>query len=80
MKTIGNYEARTHWSEMLQDVKSGEHYVILHKGDPIAELIPPRTENREVRSKRAAVKLMELMDTRSPVDVDLRALINEGRD
>ena len=49
MKTIGNNEARTHWSEMLQDVKSGEHYVILHKGKPIAELVPPQVEDRQTR-------------------------------
>ena len=56
MKTIGNYEARTHWSEILQGVKSGERYVILHKGEPIAELIPPQEDNKQARSRRAAEK------------------------
>lgn len=79
-KTIGNYEARTHWSEVLQDVKSGERYVILHKGEPIAELIPPPVVNREIRIKRAAAKLLQLMNVRPGVDVDIDALINEGRD
>jgi antitoxin (DNA-binding transcriptional repressor) of toxin-antitoxin stability system len=74
MKTIGN------WSEMLQGVKSGERYVILHKGEPIAELIPPQSETRVIRSKRAAAKLLELMDARKPMDIDIKALINEGRD
>ena len=80
MKTIGNYEARTHWSEMLQDVKSGERYVILHKGEPIAELVPPQVENRQTRSKRAAEKLLQLMSSRALAEVDVKDLIEEGRD
>ncbi|MBC7414402.1 MAG: type II toxin-antitoxin system Phd/YefM family antitoxin [Herminiimonas sp.] len=80
MKTIGNYEARTHWSELLQEVKGGERYVILHKGEPIAELGPARTEDRQLRSKRAAEKLLQLMSVRPPVDADIQGLIDEGRD
>jgi antitoxin (DNA-binding transcriptional repressor) of toxin-antitoxin stability system len=80
MKTIGNYEARTHWSELLQDVKAGERYVILHKGEPIAELLPPQADNRRTRSKRAAEKLLQQMANRTPVDVDIKALVGEGRD
>jgi prevent-host-death family protein len=41
-KTIGTYEARTHWSEVIQEVRKGEHFVITHHGEPIAELVPPR--------------------------------------
>ena len=80
MKTIGNYEARTHWSEMLQEVKAGEQYVILHKGLPIAQLLPAQTDDRQTRSKRAALKLLQLMVERASFDVDMKALINEGRD
>ena len=43
---IGRYEARTHWSEVIQEVKKGEHYVITHRGEPIAELVPPRPPNK----------------------------------
>ncbi len=80
MKTIGNYEARTHWSEILQGVKNGERYVILHKGEPIAELIPPQGDNKQVRSRRAAEKMLRLMAARASVEVDINALVDEGRD
>ncbi|MDY7574473.1 hypothetical protein [Actimicrobium sp. CCI2.3] len=73
MKTID-------WSELLQDVKAGEGYVILHKGEPIAELLPPQSDNRQTRSKRAAKKLLQQMANRIPVDVDIKALIDDGRD
>ena len=80
MKIIGNYEARTHWSEMLQDVKAGARYVILHKGAPIAELVPPQAETRQMRSQRAARRLLDLMSTREQTSADIAALIGEGRD
>jgi antitoxin (DNA-binding transcriptional repressor) of toxin-antitoxin stability system len=80
MKTIGNYEARTHWSEMLQEVKGGEQYVILHKGQPIAQLLPPESVDRQTRSKSAAARLLQLMAKRAASDIDVKALTDEGRD
>ena len=80
MKTIGNYEARTHWSAMLQDVKAGERYVILHKGQPIAELVSAKKDSKLIKSKRAAERLLQLISSRPQIDVDLKALLNEGRD
>ena len=65
---------------MLQDVKSGERYVILHKGELIAELVPPQVENRQTRSKRAAEELLQLMSSRASAEVDVKGLIEEGRD
>jgi len=80
MKTIANYEARTHWSEMLQDAKRGQGCVILHKGKPIAEFVPHQSENRQTRSKRAAEKLLQLMSARALAEVDIKSLVDEGRD
>lgn len=77
---IGTYEARTHWSELLQEVKNGKHYVITHRGEPVAELMPPRIDDKLQRAKQAAERLLGFMNTRKPVDVDIKALINEGRD
>ena len=79
-KVIGTYEARTHWSEVIQDVKRGEHYVITHHGEPVAELVPPNTQTKQERSKRAARELLELMAQRPPVAVDIKGAIEDGRD
>jgi prevent-host-death family protein len=79
-KIIGTYEARTHWSEVIQDVKKGERYVITHHGEPIAELVPPQPQTKQERSKRAARQLLELMAQRPPVPVDIKDAIEEGRD
>lgn len=79
-KTIGTYEARTHWSEVIQEVKKGEHYVITHHGEPIAELVPPRPQTRQDRSKHAARQMLDFMARRAPVTVDIKEAIVDGRD
>lgn len=40
MKTVGVYEARTRWSEMLDRVAKGEEIAITRHGTPIAKLVP----------------------------------------
>lgn len=80
-KKIGTYEARTHWSEVMQDVKKGERYVITHHGEPVAELIPSQTETRQERSKAAAGRLLALIANRKTgPSVDIKDAIEEGRD
>ena len=79
-KVIGTYEARTHWSNVIQDVKKGEHYVITHHGVPVAELVPPNARTRQERSKRAAREFLALMTRRPTVAVDIKNTIEDGRD
>ncbi len=81
-REISNYAARTHWSEVLQDVKNGQHFVITHRGEPIAQLLPIESDadSKQQRSMHAAELLLQLMNTRKPVEIDIRALIDEGRD
>jgi prevent-host-death family protein len=79
-KIIGTYEARTHWSEVIQEVKKGEHYVITHHGEPIAELVPPRPQTKQERSKRAARQLLDFMARRPRVTVNIKEAIEDGRD
>ena len=38
--TVGAYEAKTHFSELLKDVLDGQDVVIARAGVPIARLIP----------------------------------------
>ena len=79
-KTIGTYEARAHWSEVLQEVKNGERYIITDHGKPVAELGPADSLNRRERSALAARDLLQFMDRRDPVEIDIKAFIEEGRD
>jgi antitoxin (DNA-binding transcriptional repressor) of toxin-antitoxin stability system len=55
VKTVNTHEAKTHLSRILEDVESGEVYIISRNGKPIAELrkrqAPRRTEPDPVLSK-----------------------------
>ena len=48
MKTVGTFEAKTHLSELLEQVARGERIVITNRGKPVAMLVPPPlTEERD---------------------------------
>jgi len=38
---VGAFEAKTHLSQLLDAVESGERIVITRRGKPVAELSPP---------------------------------------
>jgi prevent-host-death family protein len=79
-RKIGAYDARTHWSEIIQGVKRGERFIITHHGEPIAELTPPQAETGQERSREAARQLLAFMAQRTPSEVVIKATISEGRD
>lgn len=79
-KVIGTYEARAHWSEVIQDVQKGEHDVTAHHGEPVAELVPSNARTKQERSKRAARELLALMTRRPTVADDIKGAIEDGRD
>lgn len=38
MKVIGIYEAKTHFSEIMNEVAKGEHFIVTKHGNKIAEI------------------------------------------
>ena len=46
MKTVNTHEAKTHLSRILEEVESGEVYIISRNGKPIAELRKRRAPDR----------------------------------
>jgi prevent-host-death family protein len=81
MKTISFYEARTHLSELLDQVARGKQILITRRGKPAALLSPPPTEaKRDV--KRVVAEFRAWREREGPTlggTVTLRELINEGR-
>ncbi|HVH72360.1 MAG TPA: type II toxin-antitoxin system prevent-host-death family antitoxin, partial [Candidatus Dormibacteraeota bacterium] len=45
LKTIGAFDAKTHLSELLDQVYNGTVYLITKHGRPVAELRPPHRES-----------------------------------
>ena len=77
--TIGSYEAKTKLPEILRAVQSGKRFTITLRGEPVAELVPAQGTKRG-DAALAVAEMRRLMDE-APAgrDVDVKALINEGR-
>jgi prevent-host-death family protein len=81
MKTeIGSYEAKTKLPELLRQVKAGKSFTITNRGEPVADLVPSKTKGREERIA-AIEKFRQFIASNPPVrGVNIRELIEEGRD
>ena len=84
MTTMGFYEARTHLSELLDQVAQGKKVLITRRGKPAALLGPPPKEPKEDhRDVRQVVKeMLAFRDSEGPTlggQVTIRRLIDEGR-
>lgn len=79
MTTVGAYEAKTHFIELLDKVERGETVIITRHGAPIARLVPV------ARSADDAAAAMEELhrfrrERRPRLDgITIRELIEEGR-
>jgi prevent-host-death family protein len=77
-KTIGAFEAKTHFSELLDLVKVGERVTITRRGEPVAMLVP-LDEHPLPTPEEAAASLRLLRKGVTLDGVSLRDLIDEGR-
>jgi prevent-host-death family protein len=80
MKTVGAYEAKTRFGELLREVENGETIIVTRHGQPVARLSPMDKEADD-----AAVAIEELHRYRRehrPTlgGISLRELIEEGRE
>jgi len=78
-KTVGAYEAKTHFSELLVRAAAGEEITITKHGHPVAKLVPIQP-GKSVESRRAAIeKWKERWKGLSLGGLKIRDLIDEGR-
>jgi prevent-host-death family protein len=77
--TVGAYDAKTHFSELLERVAGGEEVTITRHGSPVARMVPiRRTTTREQR--RAAIEaLRKLAKENSLRGLRIKDLVAEGR-
>ncbi|MDX2308269.1 MAG: type II toxin-antitoxin system prevent-host-death family antitoxin [Hyphomicrobium sp.] len=81
MATIGAYEAKTKFSELLDRVENGERVTITRHGRAIAELVPKREHDPKVAA--AAFERMRARAQRLQLDDlswdDIKAMRDEGK-
>jgi prevent-host-death family protein len=81
MKTVGTYEARTHFSQLLKEVANGETIEVMRHGVPVARIVP----NADHDFEKAAAAIDEWARYRDEHNITLgegvtiRELIEEGR-
>jgi antitoxin (DNA-binding transcriptional repressor) of toxin-antitoxin stability system len=80
MTTMGFYEARTHLSELLDQVAKGKKVLITRRGKPAALLSPPPVEaGKDVRQVVKEMLLYRDRQKRTRGGLSVRELIEEGR-
>jgi prevent-host-death family protein len=80
MKTqIGSYEAKTKLPELLRQVKKGKSFTITNRGEAIADLVPT-ADKRSMDKVEAVARMREFMRTSPVHGVNIKELIEEGRD
>lgn len=79
MTTISFYEARTHLSELLDQVARGKRILITRRGKPAALLSPPPVEaGKDIKQVLREMKALRRGNVLGE-DMSIRELIEEGR-
>ncbi len=76
---IGAYQAKTHLPEFLRKVQAGSGFTITQRGRPVADLVPAGTAVRS-NAAQAAGRMRQFVRNHPVVTVDIKALIEDGRD
>ena len=76
---VGAYDAKTHFSELLERVLAGEEITITRHGAPVARLVPIQSVVSE-EERRIAIAAMRRLASRNRLGgLSVRDLIAEGR-
>jgi len=77
---IGTFEAKTHFSQIIEKVEHGGDFVITKRGKPVAKIIPFQQEP-EMTRQEAFEKMKELRKNYrgEPGSFNIREAIEDGR-
>jgi len=79
MDTIGAFDAKTHFSQLLERVAAGETITITRHGTPVAKLVPVNAEADRKKRADAVERMKEFGRRHALGKIDIKALIEEGR-
>ena len=78
MKTVGAFEAKTHLSQLLEEVEQGEEVLITRHGRAVARLLPLKLNQAEQRLK-AIEQLRQFRTGKRLEGLSIQHLRDEGR-
>ena len=76
---VGAYEAKTHFSELLERVAGGAEVTITRHGMPVARLVPALKSASTEERREAIAAMRELSKSLSLRGLRVKDLISEGR-
>ena len=79
MERIGAYEAKTHLPRLLEEVSKGKEIIITKHGAPIA-VLRPYDDKKKYASKATINKLKQFRKDKRLDGLNLKAIIEAGRD
>jgi prevent-host-death family protein len=81
MKHFGAFEAKTHFSELLRDVISGEKFIITKHGVEVAMIIPSTQKEENVDPVKNAIRTLKKLkkDVTLGKKLSIRKMIEKGR-
>jgi prevent-host-death family protein len=80
MKTVGAYEAKTRFGELLREVENGETIIVTRHGLPVARLSPMERKADDVAAAMEEIHRFRREHRPTLGGIRLRELIEEGRD
>lgn len=75
--TVSSFDAKTHLSQLIQDVEKGQSITITRRGKPVARLVPVQDEKET--SIEHIVGELESVRMRIKGVFDVKELVREGR-
>ncbi len=78
MDSIGAFEAKTHFSSLLERVEKGEEITITRHGRPVARLVPVQQRDNEA-IKRAMDDIIRIRNRSRLRGLKIKDLISKGR-
>jgi prevent-host-death family protein len=77
---VGAFEAKTHLAELLRKVSAGQVIRITQRGKPVADLMPITSNDMEISTVAAQKMLLLMKGAAVQAEIDIKSLINAGRD
>ncbi len=77
--TIGSYDAKTRFAELLELAESGSEITITRHGTPVARLVPVSKRSTPDQRKAAIQEWRKASKTLSLRGLKIRDLLEEGR-
>ena len=77
---IGAFEAKTHFSQIIQKVENGSDFIVTKRGKPVAKIIPYEQEKKMTHQEAIeALREMRKHYRGKPGDFNVREAIEDGR-